>query len=263
MESLNRLLDIMATLRDPEAGCPWDREQDFSTIAPYTIEEAYEVADAIQRGDRAGLCSELGDLLFQVVYHARMAEEEGSFDFLDVVERLNEKLVQRHPHVFNQGEETAFTGEKYAWERHKLKERETRAGEYKPSRVLEGISLNLPALHRAQKLQTRAASVGFDWDSIDPVLEKLEEELHEVKELLAAGNDRQRRQEELGDLLFACVNLARHLEIDAEAALRSANHKFERRFHFIETQLRKEGESPESSSLEYMDALWESAKKLD
>jgi len=263
MESLNRLLDIMAILRDPEAGCPWDREQDFSTIAPYTIEEAYEVADAIQRDDRADLCSELGDLLFQVVYHARMAEEEGSFDFLDVVDRLNEKLVHRHPHVFNQGDVTAFTGDKYAWERHKQKERETSAGEDNRPRLLKGVSLNLPALHRAQKLQIRAAGVGFDWDSIGPVLDKLEEELHEVKELLAADNDRQRRHEELGDLLFACVNLARHLEIDAEAALRSANHKFERRFHFIEQRLREDGKRPESASLEEMDALWEDAKKPD
>lgn len=261
MESLHRLLDIMSALRDPEKGCPWDREQDFSTIAPYTIEEAYEVADAIQRDNRNDLCSELGDLLFQVVYHARMAEEEGSFDFRDVVVRLNEKLVLRHPHVFTQDKEAAFTGEKHSWERHKQKERKTRAGEDNPPRLLDGVSLNLPALHRAQKLQTRAASVGFDWGSTGPVLDKLEEELQEVKELLAAPSDSQRQHEELGDLLFACVNLARHLGIDAEAALRSTNHKFERRFHFIEQRLRENGEKPESASLEVMDRLWEAAKK--
>lgn len=255
--NIDRLLAVMARLRDPERGCAWDVAQDFSTIAPYTIEEAYEVADAIERGDMAGLEDELGDLLLQVVFHARMAEEAAQFDFDAVAGRITDKMVRRHPHVFG---ETAFADEaeqKADWEARKAAERAAR-GE---TGALSGVARGLPALLRAVKLQKRAARVGFDWPESAPVLAKIEEELGELRAEIADGSDHDRLQDELGDLLFAVVNLARHLKIDPEAALRHTNAKFERRFQKVEQVLSNEGKTPEGSSLEEMEAAWQRAKR--
>ncbi len=250
---MNRLLSIMARLRDPETGCAWDVEQTFATIAPYTIEEAYEVADAIAKEDWAGLKGELGDLLFQSVFHARMAEEAGLFDFADVAKAIADKMVARHPHVF--GEEGARSAEEQtrAWEAQKAKER--------GGRTLDGVALALPALKRAEKLQARAARVGFDWPDAEPVLGKIAEEAREVWEARAEGADRV--EEEMGDLLFVCANLARHLGVDPEAALRRANAKFERRFAVVEDRLRERGRSPGQSTLEEMDAIWNEVRAAD
>ncbi len=231
-ESLQRLLDIMAALRDPERGCPWDRQQTFETIAPYTIEEAYEVADAIERGDRHDLKDELGDLLLQVVYHARIAEEEGSFAFPDVAEAIGEKMVRRHPHVFG---ESGGEGGAHQWEAIKKQEREAKAlrGGPAPAASLFGdIPAGLPAIAKSHKLQRRAARLGFDWPSVDPVLDKVDEELAELRAEIAsppAPDKKKREFEEFGDLMFVMVNLGRWLGIDAEAALRAANVKFTRR----------------------------------
>ncbi|MBP1804519.1 nucleoside triphosphate pyrophosphohydrolase [Rubellimicrobium aerolatum] len=248
---MDRLLGIMARLRDPETGCAWDVEQTFATIAPYTIEEAYEVADAIQKEDWAGLKGELGDLLFQSVFHARMAEEAGLFDFGDVARAISDKMVKRHPHVF--GDEGGRTAEEQtvAWEAQKAKER--------GGRVLDGVALALPALKRAEKLQARAARVGFDWPNAGPVLDKVAEEAREVAE--AEGLEA--REEEVGDLLFVVANLARHLGVDPEAALRRANAKFERRFAAVEDGLRARGKSPAESTLAEMDALWDEVRAAD
>lgn len=250
-----RLLEIMRRLRDPETGCPWDIEQDFATIAPYTIEEAYEVADAIERGAMAELPGELGDLLFQVVYHAQMAEEAGHFAFADVVRAIADKMVMRHPHVF--GEESRDkTAEDQVrdWEAVKARERGARAS------VLDGVAKGLPALTRAVKLQNRAARVGFDWPESGEVLDKVAEE---AAELRAAADDPARAFEEFGDLLFVLANLARHLDIDPEAALRAANAKFIRRFGSIEAALRAQGRRPEEATLAEMDALWDEAKRAE
>jgi len=250
-----RLLEIMRRLRDPETGCPWDIEQDFATIAPYTIEEAYEVADAIERGAMAELPGELGDLLFQVVYHAQMAEEAGYFAFADVVRAIADKMVMRHPHVF--GEESRDkTAEDQVrdWEAVKARERGARAS------VLDGVAKGLPALTRAVKLQNRAARVGFDWPESGEVLDKVAEE---AAELRAAADDPARAFEEFGDLLFVLANLARHLDIDPEAALRAANAKFIRRFGSVEGTLRAQGRRPEEATLAEMDALWDEAKRAE
>jgi MazG family protein len=244
---------IMKALRTPKTGCPWDLEQNFATIAPYTIEEAYEVADAIARGDRTDLCEELGDLLLQVVYHAQMAEEEASFTFDDVVEAICRKMVRRHPHVF--GDEKARSAKlaKGFWDEMKAKEKPgTEAG------VLDGVPVALPGLTRAEKLQSKAAKVGFDWPDISYVFDKVAEEIAELK---AAGKEAQ--PGEYGDLLFAIANLGRHLGIDAEAALRQANAKFERRFAHIEARLKERGKHPAASSLDEMDALWNEAKAAE
>lgn len=254
LSELERLLQVMARLRDPERGCPWDRAQDFTTIAPYTIEEAYEVADAIARSDRAALKDELGDLLFQVVFHARLAEEEGSFDFAAVAEAVASKLIRRHPHVFGDTRYASDAEQHAAWEQIKAAERGAKAG------VFAGVPLALPALTRATKLQQRAARVGFDWSALVPVLAKLDEELGELRAALDAGEERQRLSEELGDLLFACANLARHLQLDPEAVLRAANDKFMRRFQHIEATLREQDRRPEDADLAELDALWEDAK---
>ena len=259
MHSIDELLEIMAALRDPVKGCPWDREQDFSSIASYTIEEAYEVADAIEHNDMQALRSELGDLLFQVVYHAQLASEKGSFQFKDVVESITTKLLKRHPHVFGNEKIESAKAQSQAWERHKLQEREAAAQDSFVS-LLAGISINLPALSRAQKLQSRAAHAGFDWNNIRDVMAKIEEELQELSNELVEQPDRSRLQEEAGDLLFSCVNLVRHLEIDAESALRSANKKFEQRFLFIEEKLQAQQRSLEDATLEEMDKLWEESK---
>jgi MazG family protein len=252
-----RLKALMARLRDPEAGCPWDREQDFATIAPYTIEEAYEVADAVQRGDMKALSGELGDLLFQVVFHSQMAAEAGHFDYDTVAQGIVDKMVRRHPHVFADAAPRDARGQTRAWEEQKASERAA-AG---PAGVLDGIPLALPGLVRAIKLQNRAARVGFDWPDLVPVLAKLKEEIGELEEELAAPErDPDRLAEELGDLLFVVANVARHLKVDAEDALRGANAKFERRFRRIEHWLAEDSRTPAQSSLAEMDALWDRAK---
>jgi tetrapyrrole methylase family protein/MazG family protein/ATP diphosphatase len=255
---IDRLLNIMAALRTPETGCPWDLEQSFATIAPYTIEEAYEVADAIAQGNLVSLKEELGDLLFQVVFHARMAEEQGAFDFNDVVQGLSDKMEARHPHVF--GTHAIETAEQQTqnWEVMKAKERATKRAD-DPS-LLADIPLALPALMRAEKLTKRAARVGFDWPSLDEVFEKLTEEIGETQEAIAEG-DQAHIEEEIGDVLFVLANLARKAKIDPEVALRSANAKFERRFRWIEEALQRDGKTPETSSLEEMDGLWNLAKR--
>jgi ATP diphosphatase len=252
-DEMNRLLAIMARLRDPETGCAWDVEQTFATIAPYTIEEAYEVADAIQREDWAGLKGELGDLLLQAVYHARIAEEGGLFDFGEVAKAISDKMVARHPHVFGDAEVRTAEEQTRAWEAQKAKER--------GGRVLDGVALALPALKRAEKLQARAARVGFDWPSAEPVLEKIAEEAREVWEAREEGPDRV--EEEMGDLLFVCANLARWLGVDPEAALRRANAKFERRFAAVEDRLKERGRTPAESTLEEMDAIWDEVRAAD
>jgi ATP diphosphatase len=261
MSAIERLLEVMARLRDPERGCPWDREQDFATIAPYTIEEAYEVADAIARGDMADLEDELGDLLLQVVYHAQMAREAGRFDFETVARRIAAKMIRRHPHVFGDAKVADSSAQTRAWEESKALERRDRArASGEPPGVLAGVPLALPALARAQKLQQRAARVGFDWPDSAGVLAKIEEELAEIRAELAIDGARQRLADEVGDLLFAVVNLARHLEVDAEAALRQASAKFERRFQAIEQAVRATGRKLEDASLDELEALWQHAK---
>lgn len=258
---LGRLLAIMARLRDPQDGCPWDIEQDFSTIAPYTIEEAYEVADAIDRGDMDDLCDELGDLLLQVVFHARMAEEQGAFAFADVARAINDKMVRRHPHIF--GDTSVHDADEVLrnWEAIKREERAAK-GETDRS-ALAGISRGLPEWQRAVKLQSRAAKVGFDWPGPLPVLDKAAEELQELRDEFERGDvaaNKARLQEELGDLLFVCANLARHAEVDLGAALRGANQKFERRFRFMEAQAADAGQGIAGLDLDAQEALWQRAK---
>ena len=260
---LNRLIEIMARLRDPERGCPWDIEQTFATIAPYTIEEAYEVADAIERGQMGELKEELGDLLLQVVYHARMAEEAGDFAFADVAEAISDKMIRRHPHVFGAEEVRDAETQTVRWEEIKAAERAAkRQGEPDKPGALHGVPVGLPALTRAAKLTRRAARVGFDWPSTDEVLDKLREEVGELEAEIAAG-DVEKARAELGDLMFVCANLARKLEVEPETALRAANAKFERRFAHIERRLAEQGRSPEASTLEEMDALWDEAKAVE
>jgi nucleoside triphosphate diphosphatase len=264
---IRRLIDIMAALRDPIRGCPWDVQQTFASIAPFTIEEAYEVADAIERGATEDLREELGDLLLQVVFHARMAEEAALFDFGGVVEAITTKLVRRHPHVF--GEASALTADevKTLWGRIKAEEKLAKlaseaANEGRAERkssALDGVPLALPALSRAMKLQEKAGKVGFDWNEVRAVLEKIREEIIEVEAEIAEGSP-QALSNEVGDLLFAAVNLARHLKIDPEAALRSANAKFERRFAHIEMRLAEGGRTPDGASLDEMERLWVEAK---
>jgi nucleoside triphosphate diphosphatase len=262
-----RLIDIMAALRTPGSGCPWDLEQSFATIAPYTIEEAYEVADAIVRGDLDDLRDELGDLLLQVVFHARMAQEQGAFDFGDVVQALTEKLVRRHPHVFGDARGLTPKAVEGLWERIKAQEREQKERAQKsPGRdregaagALAGVPVGLPALTRALKLQAKAGKVGFDWNDPLAVLAKIREEADEIEAELAAGR-RAAAAAELGDLLFAMVNLARHLDVDPEATLRAANRKFEQRFAAIERALADRGKTPQAATLEEMEALWNAAK---
>ena len=255
---LRRLLDIMAALRAPQGGCPWDMVQDFDSIAPYTIEEAYEVADAIARRDFAALPDELGDLLFQVVYHARMAEEDGHFAFADVAKAISDKMIRRHPHVFGEAAARDAGMQHAAWEAQKSTERASRA----ETGTLSGIPTALPALTRAHKLTSRAARVGFDWPDAAAVLEKLDEEVAELKAELAAA-DPARLSDELGDLLFVLANLARKLDLDPERCLRDANLKFSRRFGFIETTLAAEGRTPGEASLAEMEALWVAAKQKE
>lgn len=251
-----RLLAIMRALRDPESGCPWDIEQDFASIAPYTIEEAYEVADAIQRADWRDLTGELGDLLLQVVFHAQIAQDRGLFDFNDVANGISDKMVARHPHVFgSESRDKTAAQQTRDWEVVKAEERAARA----EAGTLDGVALGLPALLRAVKLQKRAARVGFDWPQTAQVLDKVAEEMAELAEAKASG-DSDHTEEEFGDLLFVMANLARHMEIDPEAALRRANAKFVRRFQRIESLLAAQGKTPAESDLAEMDTLWNRAK---
>lgn len=271
---IRRLIEIMEALRHPETGCAWDRQQTFESIVPYTIEEAYEVADAVARGDREGLKDELGDLLLQVVYHSRLAEELGYFDFGQVVEAITHKMIRRHPHVF--GERVKLSPEELEslWTAIKEEEKPAKSamagaagGEHNGSEtahasILDGIPLALPALTRAAKLQSRAASVGFDWNNAKLVIEKIREELEEIEAAMAAG-DPGAVEEEIGDLLFSTVNLARHAKAGPEAAVRRANAKFERRFRFIENTLARLGKTPRDATLQEMEKLWSLAKQTE
>jgi ATP diphosphatase len=261
---IQRLLQVMARLRDPHGGCPWDLEQDFASIAPFTIEEAYEVADAIARGDPEHLKYELGDLLLQVVYHAQMAKEARLFDFDDVAAAIADKMIRRHPHVFGSAAVDGAQAQSRAWEAVKAAERARQAGAAQRDHgVLDDVPLALPALVRAAKLQRRAARVGFDWPEAAQVLDKMEEEIAELRTELKDKAHRDRLSDEIGDLLFAAVNLARHLEVEPETALRQANAKFERRFRAIEDALRARGRRLEDASLDEMEALWQQAKTTE
>ena len=258
---INLLANIMARLRDPESGCPWDVEQNFATIAPYTVEEAYEVADAIARGDRPDLRDELGDLLLQVVFHARMAQEQKAFQFKDVVDAICDKLIRRHPHVFGDTVYADEQAQKQAWETLKQAERDTQATPAAPASFFAGIPAAMPALRRSQKIQQRAARVGFDWDHWQHVIPKIHEELNEVIDAVAQQESAARIEEEVGDVLMGATNMARLLGVNAENALRLSNQKFERRFLRIEALLAAEGISLEQASLEQMENAWSIAKQ--
>jgi MazG family protein len=258
-QDIAALIEIMRRLRDPQTGCPWDVKQNFATIAPYTIEEAYEVAAAIEDGDLPALKEELGDLLLQVVFHARMAEEQGAFAFGDVVQAVTTKLIDRHPHVF--GDVAAANADAVVTNWDAIKKRE-RAAKAKHG-VLDDVPAALPALLRAEKLQKRASSVGFDWNNPNAVVDKIAEEAREIADAQAAGADKAAIADEIGDLLFAAVNLARHFKVDPEDALRGTNAKFIRRFRFIEAELGKRGVQPEDASLDEMEALWNAAKQIE
>jgi MazG family protein len=258
------LLRIMAKLRDPDGGCPWDVEQDFASIAPYTIEEAYEVADAIEQSDMESLKGELGDLLLQVVFHAQMASEAGHFEYADVVNAVSEKMVVRHPHVFGDVSIQDADAQTKAWEDQKAAERAAKAeASGRVASVLDDVARGLPALMRAEKLQKRAARVGFDWPTVEPVFDKVREELDEVSVEIDRGSDPARLEDELGDVLFTCVNLARKLGTDPETALRRTNAKFERRFRDVETFAVKDGKSLNDLDIEALEALWERAKEAE
>ncbi len=254
---LERLLDIMARLRDPEDGCPWDVAQSFKTIAPYTIEEAYETAEAAELGDAEALKDELGDLLLQVVFHSRMAEEDGTFAFNDVARAISDKMVRRHPHVFGDAEIDSAAAQTTAWETQKAAERASQGA----ASALDGVGVGLPALTRALKLQRRAARVGFDWPDVAPVFDKIDEEIAELRGAMTQGAAR--IEDELGDLLFAVVNLARHLDTDPEQALRGACRKFERRFRTVETRLAAQGKPGGAATLDEMEAEWQWAKAAE
>jgi MazG family protein len=272
--TLDDLIAIMAQLRNPQGGCPWDLKQDFKSISPYTIEEAYEVVDAIDRGDKSDLCEELGDLLFQVVYHAQMASEEKAFVFDDVVQAISEKLVRRHPHVFGDDDLKSDLEIKAMWERIKQEEKSAKeSSQVENTSILDDIPVGLPALTRAVKLQNKAAKVGFDWPDASFVFDKIEEELQEVHEAYSqarqegykkgedlSSSSREKLTEEIGDLMIVITNLSRHMKIDPEHAVRSANHKFCSRFSYIEQELQDSGRSLDEASLEEMDALWDEAK---
>jgi nucleoside triphosphate diphosphatase len=267
---IERLIDIMVALRTPVTGCPWDLVQTFETIKPYTLEEAYEVADAIERGDRDDLCDELGDLLLQVVFHARMAEEAGDFAFGDVVEAITRKMIRRHPHVFGASSVEDAKAVKLRWDQIKQEEKQERAARRaarglpaeRTESYLGTVPRALPALSEALKIQQRAAKVGFDWSSPDPILDKIDEEIVELREALLSG-DRARVADELGDLLFVVVNLGRHVDADPEMALRGTNTKFRRRFAHIETSLEQNGETLEQATLDRMEELWGQAKMIE
>jgi len=261
---IDRLLAIMARLRHPTHGCPWDRAQTFGTIAPYTIEEAYEVAEAIETADHGALREELGDLLFQVVFHARLAEEAGLFAFEDVAAAIADKMERRHPHVFGDAPPTSAESLRADWETAKARERAAKAaGTGKPVSVLDGVGTALPALSRAAKIQERAARVGFDWPDVDGVLAKIDEELAEIREAIASGAPSARVREELGDILFSCVNLARRLAAEPEGTLREASRKFEARFRAMETALARSGKALQDASLAELEAEWSRVKRQE
>jgi MazG family protein len=259
LRDIDALLSIMSQLRNREFGCPWDLEQNFKTIAPYTIEEAYEVADAIERNDMTALKDELGDLLFQTVFHSQMASEAGAFTFADVVEAISSKMIRRHPHVFADADIKSADAQTVAWEEQKRRERAERAT--KGQGLLDDIPLASPALTRALKLQQRMATVGFDWSERAPIMAKLEEEIGELNEAIAAGAPKAKLADELGDILFVVANLARHLGVDPEAALRGTNEKVVRRFTHVETAIKAGGGKLGEVSLEQMDAAWDDAKR--
>jgi nucleoside triphosphate diphosphatase len=256
---LNRLLAIMARLRDPAHGCPWDKVQNFRTIAPYTIEEAYEVAEAAETGDPAALKDELGDLLLQTVFHARMAEEADLFQFADVAAAISDKMIRRHPHVFGDVSVADAAAQTAAWEETKARERAADGAQS----VLDGVGTALPALTRAEKLQKRAARIGFDWPDAAPVFDKIDEELGELRAEIDARGDTGRIEDELGDVLFAVVNLARHVKVDPEQALRQAARKFERRFRALEAAIKSSGRSPADLTLDELEAYWRRAKATE
>ncbi|OWJ68340.1 nucleoside triphosphate pyrophosphohydrolase [Inquilinus limosus] len=262
-DATRRLIEVMARLRDPQTGCPWDVEQSFRTIAPYTIEEAYEVADAIERDAMDELKDELGDLLFQVAFHSRMAEERGAFAYADVAAGIADKMIRRHPHVFG-GAEVDADGMPAQWERQKAEERAAKAeAEGRPAGVLDGIAAGLPSLTRALKLQKRAARVGFDWTDPADILDKIEEEVGEIRAEIDGKAPKERIEDEIGDLLFCAVNLARRYEVDPDSALRRTNAKFERRFRHLEAALRAQGRDPAGASLDEMEELWVVAKRAE
>jgi len=260
MNNISRLLEIMATLRDPDNGCPWDKEQNFSTIAPYTIEEAYEVADAIARNSMPALKDELGDLLFQVVFHSQLAAEQGAFKFEDVVNAICDKMERRHPHVFGTEHIESALEQSVAWEEHKRRER--MQDEIQRS-VVDNIPLALPALTRAEKLGKRAATIGFEWPDVYGALEKMSEELGEVRSAIDGNASKAALTDELGDVLFCVVNVCRHLKIDPEGALRFVNNKFERRFRHVESRLGETGRDPKQTPLAVMDEFWDEAKRME
>ncbi|MCM2474792.1 nucleoside triphosphate pyrophosphohydrolase [Rhizobium sp. CG5] len=274
-KDIARLIEIMAALRQPETGCPWDLVQTFETIKPYTIEEAYEVADAIERNDPDDLCDELGDLLLQVVFHARIAEEAGLFSFGDVVEAITKKMIRRHPHVFARSDADTPQAVKLQWDEIKREEKAERAARHAARTVETGrpaedftsghlgsVQRSFPALTEALKLQERAAKVGFDWSEAAPILDKIEEEIGELREALTQGRP-DKVKDELGDLIFALVNIGRHVDAEPEQALRGTNTKFRRRFRFIEENLQASGETLEEASLERMEELWQAAKGIE
>ena len=259
MNSIKQLLDIMASLRDPQTGCPWDIKQTFESIVPHTLEEAYEVADSIERGQMDELKDELGDLMFQVVFYAQMAKEQKLFEFDDVVKAINDKLIRRHPHVFADEKYSDETALNEAWENSKASERDSREGTGQAS-ILDGVAHTLPALKRSQKIQKRAARAGFDWPNVEPVFEKIQEEIEEVKQAMQQKNQ-QHIKDEVGDLIFACVNLARHVDVDAEEALRHGNKKFEKRFNYIEEDLAAKGKQMDQCALDELEEIWQQSKK--
>ena len=261
MNEISRLLDIMTQLRDPQSGCPWDLEQDFKSLIPYTLEEAYEVAEAAELGDPDDLREELGDLLLQVVFHAQIGKESGLFDFESIAKGISDKLIRRHPHVFGDIQFETPEDRQLFWEESKIAERQEK-GKVRKESLLGSIPQDLPALMRAQKLQKRAARHGFDWPDLGPVFEKLHEEIDELKEAVTLG-DQAHMQEELGDVLFVMANIARHLEIDAEASLRGGNQKFTRRFHHIESRVKDQGLKVSDLPLEALDAFWDEAKAIE
>lgn len=259
LRPIDRLLAIMARLRDPSDGCPWDLEQTFETIAPYTVEEAYEVADAIERGDLSDLKEELGDLLLQVVFHSRMAEEQGAFDFDAVARAINDKMIRRHPHVFAEETYASLDHQKAGWEQLKAQERAAKGGR---ASLLDDVPVGLPGLTRAVKLSKRAATVGFVWPTVGDVIKKLHEEVGEMLAEIEAG-DLEKARQEIGDVLFVVANLARTLDVDPEDALRYTNAKFVRRFQYVEARLAERGRTPDQSDLAEMDALWDEAKAAE
>jgi ATP diphosphatase len=262
MKEIYTLLQIMSDLRNPDTGCPWDVEQTFKSIAAYTVEEAYEVADAIERSDMSDLKNELGDLLFQVVFHAQMASEQDQFDFVDVVKEINNKLIRRHPHVFadQKSDDKEFLNSE--WEKHKKKERAEKAQSKESKSHLDGIASTMPALRWSEKIQKRAAHHGFDWDSVEPVFDKLNEEIGELKSEIVMKDNQERIADEMGDILFASVNLSRHLGVNPEQALRDSNQKFISRFKMVEQLLQEDGRQMEECSVDVLEDYWQKAKKL-